>query len=318
MASAGGMGSDDAVIKPIPNISFTIITESFKPLTHYKQGDWNVSINPIYYEIKQAFGNDPIVMAEKGQKLSGYGGGLALGYALSNTTSVYMIYTGVNMTGNMLTRKSEEKFFTEKITSDHAMHTLQIGLGYDLVDDKKNWSVPILFGLMAMNYHIDAKSSPTNFHLTTSSPQGELMDAPPYCHYTGDGTIIGGNIGIAVSRNFGDYIRITPYLLPGLFFSKPSITRTVTAENDVFKASSYYQPGGDMTGREDEVGNNFIEGYYGLGLKLDVLTGSNWSFSVNVGGLLYSYNLYNKLLLNELDMFSVQIAISYGTNFEKK
>ncbi len=87
----------EKAVKGIVNVTSSIISDSFTPMTHYDRGDWIVTAVPAYFEIDRVF-DDPDL---RGNDLKGWAAGIGGGYAISDRLMAYCVITAMNIDGTI-------------------------------------------------------------------------------------------------------------------------------------------------------------------------------------------------------------------------
>ena len=122
--------------------------------------------------------------------------------------------------------------------------------------------------------------------------------------FTGSGLLYGLNAGVAVSREFMDLFKITPYFLYTYSFNKAELDNETTFTT-IVPVDSY---------KSEIDGERVSKGM--LGLCLTLMSDKGFSFSVSLGGILTSSSSwYNDEFLNGLKMKSAVAVFTYTTDF---
>lgn len=271
----------EAAVEGVINVTSSIIADSLTPMTHYEKGDVTLSLVPAYFEVDRLY-DDPDL---RGDDLKGWGFGLGGGYALSDRWMFYGILSGMNIEGTAYDKENPDF----EADTEYSLYTLNAGFGFDIVDGGR-WSIPLFFGISLQRYSADISLPPITAPLYTE------------VEVTADGFLYAVTAGLAVSGEFLNMFRITPYFLMIRSLNKPEITAEVTQENP-FPLPALSE---DIDLELDPVQAGM------LGLSLTFLGGSSWSISVSVGGYLASSSgYYNDIFLDGLEMKSVVLVFSY-------
>ena len=273
-------------IDGISNIASSIISDSFTPMTHFKKGEWTVSVVPAYARVKQAY-DDPEV---KGEGMNVFSGGFGGGYAVNDSLMVYGIMSFMKADGKLKGKIYGDQFGEQKFDTDYSLVNFNTGIGYDLLAFSDSWSVPVYAGVSLQRFGVDVKPP-------TVSGSGYSMQSD----ISGSGVIFGLNAGIAASKLILDTYRITPYFLWMRGLNRPELEGDVKITNPL----SY------DTSSKEKFKLDPVKAYM-LGLNFTVNTGDRWAVSVCTGGLLSSLTgFYHEKANDGLDMISVVIAITY-------
>lgn len=280
-ANKGSELTEDAV-QGIENVTASIISDSFTPMTHYSKGDYVFSLVPAYFEVNRLFDESEL----EGDDLNGYALGFGGGYALSDRFMLYGIFAGLNMEGDIYS----EEFPDYKAGAEYSMYAFLAGLGFDIID-LSGWSVPLYLGLCVQRY--DAEIIPPSFSFSSLTAEVKV---------TGSGLLYGPTAGIAVSKELFSILRVTPYFLMLWNMNKPELTAEATA-----RVPPFFEYKDKYKLEMEEVRTSMF------GLNITYLSTESLSFSVSAGGLISSgTNYYNEKFLGGLDMMSIVIAISYS------
>lgn len=268
----------------IINVTSSIIADSFTPMTHYNEEDWTTTLVPAYFKIKKLYDDRDL----QGDNLKGYYLGFGGGYAINNRLIVYGALAYLKIDGTIYSRDYPDY----QADTAFNMLALSTGLGFDLVESD-TWSIPVYLGVCLQKY--DAEITPPLF--------------PDTYNYTvtvtGSGILYGPTAAIAVSREFFNRLRITPYFLMLWNMNKPELTAETTTQLP-------FPPYNMKYSYEMEVQTNRARM---VGLNITLKSNSPFSFSLSAGGLLTSSTrYYNNKFLNGLEMMSIVAAISYSGN----
>ncbi len=273
----------EAAAEGIINVTSSILADSLTPMTHYEEGDWMASLVPAYFDVSRLY-DDPDL---RGDDLTGWGFGFGGGYALTDRWMVYGILSGMNAEGTAY----DEEYPDIEADVDYSLYTLNAGLGFDIIGGGR-WSIPLFLGVSLQRYSADIAFDP--------------LDEPPLhteVDVTADGFLYAVTAGMAISGEFFNRFRITPYFLMIRSLNKPEITAEVR-QDITFPFPQTLS--GDFDLELDPVQAGMV------GLSLTFLSGSSWSISLSVGGYLASSSgYYNDIFLDGLEMKSVAVIFSY-------
>lgn len=276
-------GLSEKAIKGICNISSSLIADSLTPMTHYETGNWIVSLVPAYFSVSRAFDEPDL----RGDDLRGWAAGIGGGYAITERLMAYAIFSALKINGVIEARDYNNYTFD----TEFGLYALHAGLGYDCVPGRNTWSVPLYFGVSVQRYSADIDLSPI---------PGAYAD-PMEVELSGDGMLYACTAGFAVSKEFFEKVRITPYFLYLYSFNRTDITA---------HASQNVPLTGTVT-RDFDLPLERINAKM-IGLTITLLSKRSWSLSANVGGILTSSTgWYNEHFLDGLKMKSIVIAASY-------
>ena len=273
----------EKAVKGIVNVTSSIISDSFTPMTHYDRGDWIVTAVPAYFEIDRVF-DDPDL---RGNDLKGWAAGIGGGYAISDRLMTYCVITAMNIDGTIEAPDYGSRFFD----SEYTLVATSAGAGFDLVPGAGMFSIPVYFGGSLQYYNADISMSPV-----------ESMYAYPLeAAIDGSGVTAALTAGIAVSAQLFSLLRITPYFLYMYGLNTPTMTAHVSQRTG---------PVSVLTQDIDIPCDRVRAGMAGLSITL--LSGRSWSVSANAGGYLTSSTgYYNEHFLDGLKMKSIVLAFSY-------
>lgn len=266
----------------IVNVTSSIISDSFTPMTHFSTGNWTVSVVPAYFDISRVF-DDPDV---RGHDLRGFSLGLGGGYALTDRWMAYGIAAFLKTAGTL-----KGEFYGPgtdyRVKVDYSLYSFHGGIGYEIIEDDK-WSMPVFGGLSLQGYNAD---------IAFPEP-----DANTDATVSGSGVIAGINIGIALSRTIYNYFRITPYFLFIQSFNKPEL------EADLI-VGGFPIPGQTVSMKAITAGM--------LGLNCSIIPSDSFSVNFSLGGLFSSgTRFYNRVFLDGLEMLSIVVSVTYRGGLE--
>ncbi|MBN2087379.1 hypothetical protein JW758_03455 [Candidatus Peregrinibacteria bacterium] len=280
-------------IDGIGNIVSSIISDSFTPMTHYNEGDFNFNAVPAWFDVQKAYDSPEI----KGKDLKGLSGGLGAGYALNDDLLIYGIAAFMKMKGKLYGDYYKEYSDPMKADMDYNLFSILFGAGYDLFGGK--WSMPVFTGMFIQYYNTKIELPAQTGSITIPV----VLSGDIKTEFSGNGFLYGANTGMALSRELFDSIKITPYFLYLFSFNKAELN------NETSIASSYSYKS-EIEGQRVSAGM--------LGLCLTLMGSKGYSFSFSLGGILTSSSSwYNEKLLNGLEMKSVVFVLTYTTNFNK-
>ncbi len=275
-------GLSGKAMKGVMNVTSSIISDSFVPMTHYSAGDLNLVAVPAYFTISRAF-DDPDL---RGDDLKGWAAALGAGYALDDRLMVYGILSALHIGGTIEARDYSNYAFDV----DYTLLAANAGAGYDLIPGGSTWSVPVFAGVSLQRYRADVTLSPLNSGY--ADPLNVTID--------GEGFLYAVTAGCAVSKTLFDLIRVTPYFLYIYGINRPELTAHATQYISPFTYTADY----NLT--IDRVSSGMA------GLAVTLLSSRHWSLSASVGGILTSSTgWYNRHFLDGLAMKSIVVAVSY-------
>lgn len=267
----------EAAVQGIINVTSSIISDSFTPMTHYSEGDWNMTLVPAYFTVSRVF-DDPDL---RGDDLKGWELGFGGGYALSDRWLLYGIFAAMRIEGEVY----DNDYADFRADTTYTLYSLNAGFGYDIINGDSKWSLPLFFGISIERYSADIGLPPITFPIYTE------VDV------SGEGMIYGLSGGVAVSREFLGAVRITPYFLMLRSINQPELTANFTALPIPY----------EINFKLDPVNASMF------GLNVTYVTDSSFSISISAGGYLTSSSgFYNDAFLDGLRMKSVVIAITYN------
>lgn len=297
---------EDAIstaVEGIINITSSIISDTFVPMTHSEKGDLYISAVPAYCDVD--------VVSEsnnwKGKDLIVNAFGTGAGYALTDSLLLYGIASGIQIDGNI---------YTDGYSGDAEFTLAGIctGLGYDLIKDNSKLSIPVFAGIYIQNYNttvdltIDAIDDEINTINTNYSAFGSIDD---YSVKTeGNGILYGCTLAAAVSYKFNNNKRITPYVLYSKNLNNTEIDTTVSGAFSysgvpiIGSGTQYYSNTASTEVSDLEAAMFGLNMSYAPTEKLD--------FSLSVGGLLSSTSgFYNDTFLDGLKLTTIALVVTY-------
>lgn len=279
--------SKDAV-SGLTNISSSIISDSFSPMTHYSKGDYTASLVPAYFSVKRLSDSGEL----RSDDLKGMAGGIGAGYALNGRLMTYAIFTGMAMNGEV----TSKDFPDYTADTDYSLYSLAAGMGFDILD-LSSWSLPVYLGFILQRYDIEIipPSYQTAWMTWTLAASVKI---------TGSDFLYGPTAAVALSGQFMDYLRITPYFLYYRSINKPELTARVKAASSLPLSPDVSE---DYNFNIDEINASMF------GLTFTYISSDSLSFSLSAGGLISSGSgFYNEKFLDGLEMTSIVIVITYS------
>jgi hypothetical protein len=137
----------EAAVQGIINVTSSIISDSFTPMTHYDEGDWNVTLVPAYFKVSRVF-DDPDL---RGDDLKGWALGFGGGYALSDRWLLYGIFAAMRIEGEVYDRD----YADFRVDTTYTLYSLNAGFGFDIIGGDSKWSIPLFFGISMERYSAD-------------------------------------------------------------------------------------------------------------------------------------------------------------------
>lgn len=270
-------------IDGIRNVASSVISDSFTPMTHYSEGNGTLTFVPAWFKIRKAY-DDPEV---SGKDLKGGAAAFGGAYAVSDRLLFYGIVSWLGMEGGLRGKLYGDTFDEINVDAKYNLYSFHAGLGYDLIQGGR-WSAPFSAGLFLERYDVRLRF-PTVSTFAGSVDMG----------VKGSGILFGYSVSAAISREFMDRFRVTPYFLFMMSFNRPEMESSAVITPIPGKQTAAFKTGKIMAGM--------------LGLSISYLAGDSLSLSLSAGGLLTSSTgFYNKTFLDGLDMMSIVMAISYS------
>lgn len=275
-------------VKSIEDISASIISDSFSPMTHYSSGDRVFSAVPAYFTVDKLM-EDPGI---EGDDFRGGAIGAGGGDAVTGKLMTYYILTGMKMKGDLKFQAYGELFPVVKSSADYSLVTLLGGAGYDLLDND-TFSIPVYFGVNMQYFSADLKSDPVTW------TSGLTYDVD--MKSSGSGFLYGISGGIAASAKIMNKIKITPYLLYIRNFNSASVDSEI----------SLSQSGLTVAREKFSIDTDPVSAWM-TGLNLEYIGDSGFSASVALGSLITSMTGYgSKATDNGVEMKSLVLILSY-------
>lgn len=273
-------------VKGIINVTSSLIADSFVPMTHYSTGEWRINGVPAWFQVDRPF-EDPDI---EGNGLYGWAGALGGGYALNDRLLVYGVAAMLSMNGGIKGKLYGDTAGEVKADAEYALFSLCTGIGFDLMTNKGPLSVPVYAGVFVQRYDATVKLPEIGY---TVPVIGNLQ-----VDVEGDGMLFGATLGIAVSYDLFNFLRLTPYYLYCRSFNKPELKATIS--------DSAFPLTPQETIEIDPVNASLV------GLCITFISKKRLSVSLSVGGILSSSSgFYNDTFLDGLRMKSVVLALTY-------
>lgn len=283
--------ASERAVNSIEDITASIISDSFSPMTHYSAGNTIYSAVPAYFKADTLMENPDI----KGDNFKGYAFGAGAGHAVTDDLMFYFTASGIKMKGDMKYAGYGEQFGIVKNSADFSLISVLGGCGYDLIDDNI-FSIPVYFGGNIQYYSAEISSEQISWTDTFTYD----VNMKTY----GSGFLAGVSGGIAVSAKIYDKFKITPYFLyirninGTEMKSKIKIQNTITPIPEVSTEYKF-----DV----DPVSAGMA------GLNIGYFDQSGFSVSLAWGGLISSLTGYgSKASSNGVEMKSVVMIFSYN------
>ena len=284
----------EKAVNSIEDISASIISDSFSPMTHYSAGDKVFSAVPAYFTIDGIM-EDPDV---DGKDLKGGAFGAGGGYALTDEFMAYLIIAGLKISGDLQYPAYGEQFGVVKSSGDYSLFNALAGIGYDLLSDDV-FSIPVYFGANLQYYSAELKSDPVSWFDNLVTFQNYDVTAET----SGDGFLYGVSGGIAVSAKIYSKVKITPYLLYIHNFN----CADMNAEASLANANPL------LSGKEKFKLDVEPVSAFMTGLNIGYIGDSGFSASVALGSMLSSLTGYgSRASANGVEMKSFVLILSYN------
>ncbi len=276
-------GVTKKAVNGITGVASSIISDSFVPMTHYREGEWTGTFVPSYFKVTRA-SDDPEF---KGDGLDGFSFGFGGGYALTDRFVAYAIFSYMGIDGTL--KPTSGWYDGEGVKTEYSLINFNLGLGFDFIKGSK-WSAPVFVGFGVHSFDLKLAypeiAHPVLPGNVTASARGE--------------EIFGSfNLGIAASRIIFDSIKVTPYYLLMVGLNRPTIRADITGAVDLTNKVKMDSIAASM-----------------LGLSISFMPTSSISVSMSIGGLLTSSTqFYNRIFLDGMEMFSLVMAVTYRGGF---
>ncbi len=286
----------------------SIFSDLFTPMTHYRPGEWTVTLAPAYFQVSR-ISLEPVM---KGKNLEGYGGGLGGGYAFNEHVMVYALAGGMKTAGNIAGRSDKlllYKDFDAKVKFD--IFAAYAGAGFDVFGGSKNWSMPIYVGAFTQKYDAELKFRPLNTKILDSIIGAFSYSSTIGVDVSGEDWLYGVSAGIALSRNFFDTVRITPYYIYSKGLRATSLH--ARAYEDIRVQGSVLIPFDRTTSfsHDHDVDIRSTDASV-AGLCVSIISQKSWTFSLGIGtSLAAQVDAYSKSL-GGLRMLSIALSVTYN------
>ena len=282
----------EKAVNSIEDISASIISDSFSPMTHYSAGDKVFSAVPAYFTIDRIM-KDPDI---DGKDLKGGAFGAGGGYALTDQFMAYCIIAGLKISGDLQYPAYGEQLDVIKSSGDYSLFNALAGFGYDLFSDDV-FSIPVYFGANLQYYSAELKSDPVSWTDLLMNTYTVDMET------SGDGFLYGVSGGIAVSAKIYSKVKITPYLLYIHNFNSADMNAEASLAN-----SNPLLSGKEKFKLDVEPVSAFM-----TGLNVGYIGDSGFSASVALGSMLSSLTGYgSRASANGVEMKSFVLILSYN------
>jgi hypothetical protein len=106
-------------IEGMQNITTSITSDTFNPLTHYNEGDWNIVFSPVYFTVSTLQDN------WDGDGLSGWAFSIACNYAINTDWFFYVTFARLKTKGDLVSSN------TNRMEGSDSCNVYQLGFGYD-------------------------------------------------------------------------------------------------------------------------------------------------------------------------------------------
>lgn len=190
----------EKAVNTIENISASIVSDSFSPMTHYSEGDMTLSAVPSWFRVTRL--SDDIEMNEN--DLSGRAFGIGGGSALSDDLLLYCIVSGMKIDGDLEYSVYNGNSGIIKSSVDYSFASVMGGCGYDLISNDI-FSIPVYFGAQVQYYKAELAFDPITWN--------DFFSYTVDMKTSGDAFLYGVSGGIAISAKIFSKIHITPYFL---------------------------------------------------------------------------------------------------------
>ena len=290
------MGSSltEEAVEGIGNVTASIISDSFTPMTHYTEGDFSVVLVPAYFKVDKLSREGDL----QSDDFTGIAAGIGAGYAFSERLMIYGIFSGMKAEGEIYSREFPEY----RADAYYEMYTLNAGLGFELIDGV-NWSIPVYLGISLQRYK--AEITPPRIQQTVPIINQQVT-ADVYIE--GNGLLYGPTFAVAVSRSVFNVFRVTPYYLLLWNLNAPELTAKASAGTNAFTSLK-----GEYKLKIKETRASMF------GLCLTYINSDSLSVSISAGGLIGSATgYYNKKFLDGLEMISIVAALTYSDSADVK
>jgi hypothetical protein len=271
-------------VNGIKNIFASIISDTFAPMTGYRQGEWQVTGVPAWFEVEKVY-QDP---AWEGKGLSGWGFGLGFGYAFTDSLMAYGIFSHMQLSGKV---QSESLL----VDTDYSLENLLAGAGYDFLKDNPVFSFPVYGGLVFQYYNTNLSLPPDTY--STGLGSGSIDSS-----INGNGLLFGVSLGAAFSVQYRGF-RLMPYFFMYRTLNNAELTAEGTAS---------------VSGMDYSVTHSYSVSEIGasmFGLVFGFQPTDKLEISLSLGGILSSSaGFYNDYFLDGLRMKTIALVLTYRGN----
>lgn len=208
----------DRAVRGIENISASIISDAFSPMTHYSEGNEIISVVPAYFTVERLM-KDPDIECDN---FNGKAFGAGYGRAMTDNFMMYVILAGMKMGGDLEYAAYGSQFGVINNRVDYSLLSVLGGGGCDLIDNEI-FSMPVFFGVHMQYYSAEISSDPVTWT--------DMVTYNVDMKTSGSGLLYGISGGVAFSLKIPGNIKITPYFLYMRNFNKAELESSVTLEN---------------------------------------------------------------------------------------
>jgi len=282
----------EKVVRSIEDISASIISDSFSPMTHYSAGNTTLSAVPSYFTADRLM-EDPDV---DGKDFRGGALGGGFGYAVTDDFMAYFIAAGMKMNGDLEYKAFGKEFGTVKSSGSYSLVSLLGGCGFDFLDNG-TFSIPVYLGAQVQYFSADWESDQLSWTDQLSNEYSAEVEM------TGSGFLYGISGGIALSAKIFDKVKITPYFLYIHNFNEGEMKAdaSLTSENPLLSGAEKYK-------FDVEPVSAFM-----TGLNIGYIGDSGFSASVALGSMISSLTGYgSQASANGVEMKSFVLILSYN------
>jgi len=279
----------EKAVKSISDISASIISDSFAPMTHYSEEDMTLSLVPAYFKIEKCM-QDPDI---EGENFHGGAFGAGGGYAFSDDLMSYVILSGMKMNGDMRYAAYGDQFGSVTNSGDYSLFSIMAGGGYDLLNNDI-FSIPLYFGGQMQYYSAELISDSVDWTYLATPYKVSMKTS-------GSGFLYGVSGGIGFSAKIYDLFKITPYYLYLQNFNSAEMKSDITLNNAGLPLSNQYKFDVDPVSA----------GMFGLNIKFESRSG--YSVSVALGSMISALTGYgSEASANGVEMKSAVLILSYN------
>jgi len=280
LPAAAVRGNYDYITEPLVgfhNIRYIISNDTFRPLSFFSPGETETGLLYARYAVDTLIEYDSGIT--NGEDMTGSAASLFGARAFSKRMAVFSLLEEIGIRGDAVyigEWKAGYRGHFDIPRND--VFTFMCGVAYDVIDDtpERRISVPFYATLMYSRHRVD---------MTYTDTDGNIFYIEDDNHY------LNLLLGVAVSFRVAENMRITPYVLAGIWnATTPHVTRVSPRE---------------------EYDERIDEGIYLHGLEFFIRAGARFSCSISLAGTYQEINPVTRSMIHGLRMRSICVSVGY-------